>query len=90
MNVECTSCGAEWGAGAFTAGCAECGGGAMARPCLFCGGRCGAWWRRAPTDSNDARLAHWLGGCALGHGERDALLRAQARASSASRPPTLD
>jgi hypothetical protein len=30
-----------------------------------CGGECGERWKRAILDSHDARLAHWVGHCAL-------------------------
>jgi len=87
--MSCTTCGAEWGEGAFTLECDECGGGALVRPCVVCGGRCGAWWRRAVIDSNDARVAHWGGGCALPDDVQERLLRAMG-AGSVARPAALD
>lgn len=61
----CASCGADWGAGRWSPGCAECGGGAMSRGCPLCQGCCGTIARRAVIDSNDERCAHWIGACGL-------------------------
>jgi hypothetical protein len=33
----------------------------MARLCPFCGGECGGEMTRAPLDSNDSHVAHWIG-----------------------------
>lgn len=65
VTWACTSCGADWSGGAFTPGCGECGGGAMQRPCLLCDGSCGAVYQRAPLDSVDSHMAHWIGTCML-------------------------
>ena len=78
ITARCTSCGADWTEGHWTAGCEECGGGALDRPCLLCGGRCGNTWRRAVLDSNDSRCGHWAGACGLPEEEQERL-RAEAR-----------
>jgi hypothetical protein len=65
MTMQCTTCGAKWPEGRFGADCAECGGGALEIACPICKGKCGAVWRRAVADSNDAKTAHWFGRCAL-------------------------
>ena len=78
FSARCTSCGANWTEGQWTAGCGECGGGALEQPCLICGGRCGATWRRAVLDSNDFRCGHWHGACGLPEEEKERLL-AEAR-----------
>lgn len=74
MDATCAACGADWASGAHTPDCRCCGGGALERACPSCEGRCDARWRRAVVDSNDARLAHWVGGCALPAEERHARL----------------
>jgi serine/threonine protein phosphatase PrpC len=90
VDWRCTSCGARWSAGVFTTGCAECGGGALERACVICGGRCGRGARRMPADSNDARVAHWLFGCALPYGAQATAVRARERAGmSAARASPL-
>lgn len=61
--IRCTTCGADWSAGAHSTDCVECGGGALTTPCPYCDGYCGATWRRAVLDSQDAGEAHWLGQC---------------------------
>jgi len=77
MEWSCTSCGANWSTGAFGDSCEECGGGAMERPCIVCGGRCGEISTRAPIDSNDAKVAHWLCRCALPAAEQQSIMRKQ-------------
>lgn len=78
LEWYCGTCGAHWTGGEHTADCEECGGGAMSRPCSLCGGRCGAVLQRAPLDSRDYRVAHWVGSCKLDPAEQMELMRALA------------
>lgn len=64
-NLQCPACGADWTQGHFTPGCPQCDGGALDRQCPKCGGRCGKRWWRAIADSQDTRIGHWVGRCAL-------------------------
>ncbi len=75
---RCKTCDALWTEGEFTESCEECGGGAMDAPCFLCGGRCGQRVHRAPMDSNDSGIAHWIGGCALPKSEQHEILRTSA------------
>ncbi len=73
MRHRCYSCGADWKAGEFKAGCAECGGGAMEIKCQICGGECAAVWVRAIDDSHEYGRGCWvqLAPCELiGSGEK--------------------
>ena len=70
IDWRCQTCDARWTEGQFTETCEECGGGAMDAPCFLCGGRCGQRVHRAPMDSNDSGLAHWVGGCGLPKSEQ--------------------
>jgi len=74
VTWACTSCGADWSGGDFTPRCDECGGGAMQRSCLLCDGRCGAVYERAPLDSVDFHMAHWIGACLLSKEKQQAWL----------------
>jgi protein-tyrosine phosphatase len=67
-SPRCSTCGAAWGSSAWTLDCPECGGGDLQVPCPVCHGDCGEIWRRAVIDSNDERLAHWLGHCGKSKG----------------------
>ena len=62
---SCNRCGARWSEGSHGEECPTCGGGAMERDCPVCAGRCGQRWQRAPLDSLDSGVAHWMGRCAL-------------------------
>ena len=75
MDWSCNTCGAAWHSGRYDESCKECGGGAMSRSCVVCGGRCGNDWSRAPMDSQDFGVAHWVGHCALPAKERGRLMR---------------
>lgn len=63
-SAACTACGADWRAGEAGRNCPICDGYALTRPCPICHGRCGAPWRRAIVDSNDAGEPVWIGACA--------------------------
>ena len=64
MDWACNRCGALWSKGEFTAGCETCAGGGMERACPLCKGACGQRWSRAPLDSLDSGIGHWVGRCA--------------------------
>ena len=71
QNYLCTCCGANWTDGEYSDDCVECGGGAMERGCIVCGGLCDSIFIRAVIDSNDTRVAHWIGSCRLPPSEQE-------------------
>ena len=84
--MGCHSCGADWTSGHWSPGCRECGGGALELECGLCFGTCGRALTRAVADSNDLRLAHWIGSCARALPMPEVFARTQALAELLSSP----
>lgn len=80
-NVEfyCQSCNANWTKESYTPGCEECGEGALTRHCIICDGKCGNTFDRAPLDSNDSGMAHWIGSCGLPKVEQLEIIRRKVK-----------